>query len=122
AISASHYRAEWHGSGQIPERAVGEGLIDRFASIDPNEGGTTQRSNLNVEYSWKPVENQKLSAHAYLTYYELSLFNDFTFFLNDPQNGDAINQRDRRGLAPFCTQYEDNERPLGGARTPTPGG
>ena len=121
AISASHYRAEWHGSGQIPERAVREGLIDRFGSIDPNEGGTTQRSNLNVEYSWKPVENQKLSAHAYLTYYELSLFNDFTFFLNDPQNGDAINQRDRRFLAGFDTQYEIKSRPLGVPVTTTAG-
>ena len=96
AVSASHYRAEWHGSGQIPARAVRSGLIDRFGSIDPNEGGTTQRTNLNVEYTWKPTENQKLSAHAYVTYYELNLFNNFTLFLNDPELGDAINQRDRR--------------------------
>jgi outer membrane receptor protein involved in Fe transport len=121
AITASHYRAEWHGSGQIPERAVREGLIDRFGSLDRNEGGTTQRTNLNVEYGWKPVENQKLSAHAYLTYYELSLFNNFTLFLNDPQNGDTINQRDRRFLAGFDTQYEIKSRPFNVPVTTTAG-
>jgi outer membrane receptor protein involved in Fe transport len=121
AVSASHYRAEWHGSGQIPARAVRSGLIDRFGAIDPTEGGVTQRTNVNVEYSWKPTENQKLSAHAYLTYYELSLFNDFTFFLSDPTLGDEINQRDRRFLAGFDTQYEVKSRSAGIPVTTTAG-
>lgn len=121
AVSASHYRAEWHGSGQIPARAVRSGLIDRFGSIDPNEVGTTQRTNLNVEYSWKPTENQKLSAQAYLSYYELNLFNNFTLFLNDPELGDTINQRDRRYLAGFNTQYEVKSRPFGIPVTTTAG-
>src|SRR3984893_1670255 len=121
AVSASHYRAEWHGSGQIPARAVRSGLIDRFGAIDPTEGGVTQRTNLNAEYSWKPTENQKLSAHAYLTYYELSLSNDFTFFLTDPTLGDEINQRDRRFLDGFDTQYEIKSRPAGIPVTTTAG-
>ena len=82
-----------------------EGVIDRFGSIDPTEGGFTQRSNLNAELSWKPREDHRLAARAYLTYYQLSLFNDFTLFLNDSVNGDEINQRDRRFLAGFDTQY-----------------
>ena len=45
------------------------GLIDRFGSIDPNEGGITQRENLNVEYRWKINDTQRLNAQAYLTYY-----------------------------------------------------
>jgi outer membrane receptor protein involved in Fe transport len=121
AVSASHYRAEWHGSGQIPARAVRSGLIDRFGSIDPNEGGTTERTNLNVEFTWKPTENQKLSAHAYLTYYELSLFNNFTLFLNDPELGDTINQRDRRFLAGFDIQHDVKSRPFGIPVTTTAG-
>lgn len=121
AVSASHYRAEWHGSGQIPARAVRSGLIDRFGSIDPNEGGTTQRTNLNVEYTWKPTERQKLSAHAYVTHYELNLFNNFTLFLNDPERGDAINQRDRRVLAGFDIQHEVKSLPFGIPVTTTAG-
>src|SRR5206468_7119361 len=53
AVWASYYMAAWHGSGEIPARAVRAGLISRFASIDPNEGGSTQRANLNVDWRWK---------------------------------------------------------------------
>ena len=38
-----YLNSNWFGSGQIPERAVREGLIDRFGSIDNSEGGNTQR-------------------------------------------------------------------------------
>jgi hypothetical protein len=40
------YAGNWHGSGQIPARAVEEGLISRFGSIDPDEGGNTARHQL----------------------------------------------------------------------------
>jgi outer membrane receptor protein involved in Fe transport len=112
SLWASYYHAEWHGSGEIPTRAVRSGLIDRFGAIDPNEGGITQRSNLNLEYRWKPAENQRLVAQAYVTYYTLSLFNDFTFFLDNPVTGDMINQRDTRFLAGFNSQYEIDSRPF----------
>jgi hypothetical protein len=123
SLSASHYRAEWNGSGQIPERAVREGLIGRFGSIDPTEGGVTQRTNLNGEFSWRVSDSQTIRAHAYGSYYALSLFNDFTFFLDhpDPAVGDEINQRDRRILAGLDAQYEHKSRPLGVSVTTTGG-
>ena len=121
SVWASHYRAEWHGSGQIPSRAIRAGLIDRFGAIDPNEGGITQRTNLNVDYSWSVTEAQRLTAHAYASHYALSLFNDFSLFLNDPEHGDMINQRDRRVLAGFDAQYEIKRRPLGMPLTSTAG-
>ena len=40
------YAGNWHGSGQIPARAVEQGLISRFGSIDPDEGGNTARHQL----------------------------------------------------------------------------
>ena len=109
---ASYYRADWHGSGEIPTRAVRSGLIGRFDAIDPNEGGMTQRANLNLDWRWRPAENQLLTAHAYGTYYTLDLFNDFTFFLNDEQNGDMINQRDRRYMAGFDALYQHQSKPF----------
>lgn len=121
SVWASHYRAEWHGSGQVPARAVRSGLIDRFGAIDPNEGGITQRTNLNIDYTWKPTDAQRLTVHAYGSHYALSLFNDFTLFLDDPVHGDMINQRDRRFLAGFDTAYEVQTRPLGIPLTSTAG-
>ena len=44
SVWGSHYRAEWHGSGQLPARAIRSGLVDRFGAVDPNEGGITQLS------------------------------------------------------------------------------
>jgi hypothetical protein len=52
------------------------------------------------------TDHQRLSINAYVSYYRLTLFNDFTFFLDDPANGDMINQRDRRFVAGLDAQYE----------------
>jgi outer membrane receptor protein involved in Fe transport len=121
SVWGSHYRAEWHGSGEIPARAVRAGLIERFGAIDPNEGGITERTNLNLDVLWKIAEDQKVSLNTYVSYYRLSLFNDFTFFLNDPDNGDMINQRDRRFVAGFDAQYELKRQPFGIPVTSTAG-
>jgi outer membrane receptor protein involved in Fe transport len=121
SLWGSYYQADWHGSGEVPLRAVREGVIDRFGSIDPSEGGSTQRFNLNGELSWKPREDHRLTARAYLTHYRLNLFNDFTLFLNDPVGGDEINQRDQRWLAGFDTQYAIASRPFGIELTSTAG-
>jgi outer membrane cobalamin receptor len=121
SLSASHYRAEWHGSGELPARTVRSGLVDRFGAIDPNEGGVTERTNVNLDYVWKVGESQKLSVNAYASYYRLTLFNDFTLFLNDPDRGDMINQRDRRWLGGLDAQYEVKQRPLGMPLTTTAG-
>lgn len=120
-LSASHYRAEWHGSGELPARAIRSGVVDRFGAIDPNEGGITERTNVNLDYVWKVAEDQKASVNAYASYYRLTLFNDFTFFLDDPDQGDLINQRDRRWVAGLDAQYEVKHRPFGMPLTSTAG-
>jgi len=109
----SYYRAEWHSSGAIPVRAVREGLITRLGSIDPNEGGRTQRANLDIDGRWRPDDAQLVTVRAYGTYYSLDLFNNFTFFLDDPAKGDEINQRDRRFLAGLDARYQHQSRPFG---------
>lgn len=121
SLWASYYRADWHGSGEIPARAVRSGLIGRFDAIDPNEGGITQRANLNLDWRWRLDDQQTLSVHAYGTYYTLTLFNDFTFFLNDEQNGDMINQRDSRYMAGFDALYQHQSKPFGVALTSSAG-
>ena len=44
--------------------------------------------------------------HTYAQYYTLDLFSNFTFFLNDPDNGDGIRQIDRRWVAGVDAYYE----------------
>jgi outer membrane cobalamin receptor len=90
SLWASHLRSAWFASGQIPTRAVRAGLIERFGAVDNSEGGRTQRTAVNGDLRWRPSENQLLSVHVYGQYYALNLFSNFTFFLNDPANGDGI--------------------------------
>jgi outer membrane receptor protein involved in Fe transport len=106
------YASDWYGSGQIPARAVcGEGesgrpppeasgarCIDRFGTIDPTEGGATQRHLVSAAYSaaW---EDTDLNAMLYLMSSRFSLYSNFTFFRDDAVRGDQIEQTDDRVVA-----------------------
>lgn len=96
SITASYQKSNWNASGEIPVRAVQAGTLDRFGSIDPSEGGKTQRATGRMQYHYDTPSGGQFFADAYLQYYKLDLFTNFTFFLNDPVNGDGINQHDQR--------------------------
>lgn len=91
------YGGRWNASGQIPLRAVRAGLIDRFDSIDPSEGGDSTRFNFSIWHN-KTWDRHLVKSQFYAVRYTLDLFSNFTFFLRDPVNGDGIMQRDRRWL------------------------
>ncbi|HTB75419.1 MAG TPA: TonB-dependent receptor [Polyangiaceae bacterium] len=117
-LGESSYSGNWNGSGQIPERAVDEGLVSRFGSLDPYEGGNTARHQLFVSYKLRPTESSELQALAYLGAYRFDLFSNFTLYLEDPVNGDEIQQIDRRtfygGKASYRIVHE-----LGGVKFDT---
>ena len=98
SLWASQYGGDWHGSGQIPLREVHAGRLDRFGAIDPSEGGRTDRQNLNLIYVYTPNAQESWTVQLYGSRYKLNLFNDFTFFKDDPVRGDGINQNDQRYL------------------------
>jgi hypothetical protein len=91
-LSASAFQSSWDASGQIPDRAVREGIITRFGSIDPTEGGSTSRYNANAQLTTVFSNNTVLRSQVYYSYYTFDLFSNFTFFLNDSINGDGIRQ------------------------------
>ena len=86
----------WSGSGQIPARAVEQGIISRFGSLDPDEGGNTARHQVFLTARAKSTENSDLRVSAYAGTYRFNLFSNFTLALRDPVNGDEIEQVDRR--------------------------
>ena len=98
SITGTHYQGRWNSPGEIPLRAVESGLISRFGSIDPYQGGRTQRSTGHIRYHYDTPSGGTLFAETYLQYYALNLVSDFTFLLNDPVNGDGIEQADRRSV------------------------
>jgi hypothetical protein len=93
--TAAGSAAAWNASGQIPERAVLQGLITRFGSVDRSEGGRTRRRHLTVGLR---APTGEWEAVAYAVRYDLRLFSNFTFFLRDSVNGDGIEQHDGRWM------------------------
>lgn len=96
SLTGTFQYSKWNGSGEIPQRAVDNGMISRFGAIDPSEGGNTLRSTARFNYHYDTTSGGLFFANAYGQYYRLDLFTNFTFFLNDPINGDGIQQADRR--------------------------
>src|SRR5204863_6483326 len=91
-------------SGEIPLREVKAGRLGWFDAVDPSEGGKTERQNLNLVYNYEDA-TQSFNAQAWASRYRFDLFSNFTFFLNDPVNGDEIEQTDRRILGGSYLNY-----------------
>jgi len=98
SILASYFSSKWDASGQVPERAVDQGLITRFGAIDDTEGGETNRTNIAVSFNRILSDNTFIKNRIYFSKYDFTLFSNFTFFLNDPINGDQIRQRENRQI------------------------
>ncbi len=104
--SLSAFKSKWDASGQVPTRAVKDGIIYRFGSIDPSEGGNTERYNANVILRHTFANNATWENQAWYTRYKFNLYSDFTFFLNDPVNGDEINQAEDRNIYGYLSRYD----------------
>lgn len=87
------YHARWNATDQVPERAIASGLISRRGNIDPTLGGETTRLGFNGGATLGETQ-----VSLYGLYYRFALTSNFTFFLNDPVNGDQFRQRDQRGI------------------------
>jgi len=96
SITARGYHGRWHSSDQIPVDAVP--LVGYFGALNPTDGGASQRYSLQGEWHRQDA-NSETKITAYGFYYDLNLFSDFTYFLNDPTKGDQFEQQDRRWVA-----------------------
>jgi outer membrane receptor protein involved in Fe transport len=96
SLTGTFHKAQWNASGEIPLRAVRNGSLDRFGAVDPSEGGTTLRSTGRMNYHYDTTSGGQWFANAYVQYYRLDLFTNFTFFQTDAVNGDGFLQSDRR--------------------------
>jgi hypothetical protein len=88
------YDAHWQATDQIPQRAVAAGVVSRFGSIDPTDGGRTHRWSLSAE-AWGQLGTGAWRAQSYLLDYHLDLFSNFTYF-TDLVHGDQFEQYDDR--------------------------
>jgi hypothetical protein len=96
AITARAYHGTWNSSDQIADNAVP--LVGLFGTLNPTDGGNSQRYSLQAEWRRQHVRTLSTIA-AYGFYYDLDLFSDFTYFLTDINRGDQFQQKDRRWVA-----------------------
>ncbi|WP_010136121.1 TonB-dependent receptor [Ochrovirga pacifica] len=105
-FSLSHFMSSWNASGQIPQRAVDSGIIGRFGAIDDSEGGETSRTNASLSIQ-KKYDDQSVFKHLlYYSNYQFDLYSNFTFFLNNPVDGDQIYQTEQRNLFGYQSDYQ----------------
>jgi len=95
SILGMAYHNRWNAADQIPRRAVTNGLIGRFGQIEDGDGGNSQRYSLSG--AWRHLGGSSLQdVQLYGIYSDLSLFSNFTYFLDDTTRGDQFNQREHR--------------------------
>ncbi|WP_339677917.1 TonB-dependent receptor [uncultured Zhongshania sp.] len=87
------YDNSWNSADQIPSRAVDQGIIDELGSIDKTVGGESSRYSLNAN-----LELGNWIGSAYVIDYDLNLWSNFTYFLDDETNGDQFEQVDNRTI------------------------
>lgn len=93
SVTAMAYDNQWNSADQIPSRAVEQGLISELGSLDTTVGGDASRYSLSARFS-----HDNWQASADMIDNELTLFSNFTYFLDNPVQGDQFEQRDDRDI------------------------
>ena len=94
-LTGMGYHGQWTSTDTIPQRAIDQGIVGRFGTLDPTDGGTTYR--YSVSGDWQHATGDTITrATAYGIGYDLTLFSNFTYYLDDPLHGDQHEQKDHR--------------------------
>jgi hypothetical protein len=97
-VTLSTFSSKWRSSGEIPERAVSEGLIGRFGYIESAQGGSTSRTNAIAKLTTSISDKLLLENQVYYSRYAFDLHYNPTFFAEDSINGDQLRQKETRDL------------------------
>lgn len=107
-VTLMAYDNRWNSADQIPARAVNRGLINELGSLDTTLGGESSRHSLSVDWS-----NNHWQANAYVMTYDMNLWSNFTYFLDDEDRGDLFEQVDDRTVAGGQLVYQQENTLFG---------
>jgi hypothetical protein len=99
-VTAMAYSGTWNSTDQVPQHAIADRIIDRFGSLNPSDGGESSRSSLSFNRV-KRSDTDQVEFSAYVIRYKLDLWSTFTYYLEDPVNGDQMLQHDDRVVYGF---------------------
>jgi hypothetical protein len=89
-------RNDFHSSGQLPLDEIAAGRLERFGFVDPDLGGRARSATLAAYYRRALSSGIVLKGDAFVGRSLFDLWSNFTFFLNDAQRGDEVQQHDSR--------------------------
>ncbi len=112
-LTALYFHAHGNLTTDQPQRAIGEGLIGRFGTLDPSDGSRSERFSLSGHYARSGGDAWALTSSAYLIHSRMTLWNDFTHLLDDPVNGDQEEQTETRTTGGGQAALKFNARVLG---------
>jgi outer membrane receptor protein involved in Fe transport len=98
-------RNNFDSSGQIPLDLVNAGLLDRYGYVDPTDGGRVKLGTAATYFSKTLTNGDTFKADGFVSRSLFDLYSNFTFYLNDPVNGDAFQQHDSRLQEGLNAQY-----------------
>ena len=119
---ASRFGLKWTGglnryesSGQLPLDEVAAGRLSRWGWLSPGDGGRVQMGRGGAYYRRELGADAVLKLDGFVERSLFDLYSNFTFYLNDPVNGDAIQQHDSRLTEGANVQYLRPQLFAGGA-------
>jgi hypothetical protein len=118
ALTGMGYAARWYSTDQIAQRAVDQNQIGRFGNLDDTDGGRSERFSLSGRWARRDGD-QATRISAYAIRSRLDLFNNFTYYLDDPVNGDQFHQTDQRTILGGRASEIFYGTILGGVKTET---
>ena len=102
SVTFMGYQGSWTSTDQIPSRLVNQGLLDRYATLDPSAGGESSRYSLNIAFEHRD-DDVVTRANVYAIHYMLDLYSNFTYELDPgPPTGDQFQQAEQRWV--LCGQ------------------
>jgi outer membrane receptor protein involved in Fe transport len=96
-LTGMAYANKWSSTDQIPARAITSGEVGLYGALDPSDGGNSSRFSLSGNWA-RSDDAGRSKANFYVIKSSLNLWNNFTYFLSDPVNGDQFHQHDDRIL------------------------
>ena len=95
SATAMAYSNMWNATDQVPLRAIATGQIGLYGALDPTDGGDASRFALSARMA-QSDDDGLWKANAYVVKYTMDLYNNFTWFTNNPVDGDQFHQHEDR--------------------------
>jgi hypothetical protein len=109
SLTAMAYANKWNSTDQIPARAIASGEIGRYGALDASDGGNSNRFSLSGRWARSDDEGSS-KANFYIIKSSLNLWNNFTYFLSNPVDGDQFHQYDDRVLGGLSASHTFNSQ------------